>query len=76
MEGMLGLISGIPVIENRLLVDKVQRRFHKKKRINKKWLKQYGYKEVPSKRMMIFDRKIFIHPNSKKYLSQNTWNNL
>jgi hypothetical protein len=65
MEGMFGLISGVPVIENRLLVDRVQRRTHKKKRINKKWLKKYGYKEVPSKRIMIFDRKILTQTNAE-----------
>ena len=35
------------VLDERLL-KKVPAKTHKKRRINKKWLKRYGFKEVPS----------------------------
>lgn len=37
-------ISNVPDAYSILLTKLIQRRRHKKKRINKKWLKKYGYK--------------------------------
>jgi hypothetical protein len=38
---------GMPVLKpTKTIIIKIQRRKHKSKRINKKWLKRYGYKEV------------------------------
>lgn len=54
--------DGYPLIENSYMADKVQVRTHKKKRINKKWKKRYGTKEVPWKNLVIFDNKIYGHP--------------
>lgn len=45
------------------MTDVVQVRTHKKKRINKKWRKYYGFKKVPSKVCYIIDNKIYCHPN-------------
>ncbi len=42
--------------------DKVQARTHKKKRINKKWRKRYGFKEVPWNKFIIKGRNIYCHP--------------
>lgn len=36
--------SNVPDVYSILLTKPIQRRRHKKKRINKKWLKKYGYK--------------------------------
>ena len=40
---------GIPIISSEVFVKKVPARKNKKRRINKKWIKRYGYKEVPDK---------------------------
>lgn len=37
---------GMNVVITDAITKKVRRRTHKKKRIDKKWLKRYGYKEV------------------------------
>jgi hypothetical protein len=39
----------------------VQARRHKKKRIDKKWRKRYGYKRVPTSEIYVFENKIFAH---------------
>jgi hypothetical protein len=38
---------GFRLIGTNAITKRVQRRTHRKKRINKKWLKRYGYKTVP-----------------------------
>ena len=53
---------GYRLIESPFLGDKVQARKHKKKRINKKWRKRYGFKVVPWKKVFITDGKIYGHP--------------
>ena len=40
---LLNYCSGTPIIIDHDKVIKTQKRRHKKKRINKKWLKRYGY---------------------------------
>lgn len=37
---------GFKLIETTAITKQVQRRTHRKRRINKKWLKRYGYKTV------------------------------
>ena len=58
--------GGFKIIESKSCVDfkQVQRRKHKKKRINKKWLKRYGEitKTVPSDKIYIFDNVVSGHP--------------
>lgn len=44
------------------MADTIQVRTHKKKRINKKWRKRYGMKEIPWNKFYIFENKIFCHP--------------
>lgn len=39
-------IAGLRLIETTAITKSVQRRTHRKRRINKKWQKRYGYKEV------------------------------
>jgi hypothetical protein len=54
--------SGYQLIEASCMADKVQARTHKKKRINKKWRKRYGMKEIPWKKFCVFEGKIYAHP--------------
>ena len=56
------LFEGYQLISTPCMADIVQTRKHKKKRINKKWRKRYGVKEVPWNKFYIFDDKIFGHP--------------
>ena len=57
-------IFGYSVIATDYMRETEQARKHKKKRINKKWLKRYGMRSVPSKRIVIFDGKIYVHPKT------------
>ena len=38
--------NGIPIVITDAITKKVRRRIHRKKRIDKKWLRRYGYKDV------------------------------
>lgn len=42
----MDIYNGMPIIINNYITKKVRCRTHKKRRIDKKWLKRYGYKEV------------------------------
>lgn len=53
---------GYQIIPVSYMADMVQVRTHKKKRINKKWRKRYGMKEVPWNKFVVFEDKIFCHP--------------
>lgn len=55
-------IFGYQLIGVPYMADIVQARTHKKKRINKKWRKRYGMKEVPWKKFYIAGDKIYCHP--------------
>ena len=39
--------NGLRLVETTAVTKEVQARTHRKKRINKKWLKRYGLKRVP-----------------------------
>lgn len=41
------LFCGVRIVGNCYLTKSEQARKHRKKRINKKWLKRYGYRQVP-----------------------------
>jgi hypothetical protein len=47
MTNHAGYYGGFVLMESNALTKRVQRRTHKKRRINKKWRKRYGYKDVP-----------------------------
>lgn len=52
---------------------KVQRKTHKKKRINKKWAKRYGYKYIKS----MEDDNIYMLPKDNKLImNRSTYDNL
>ena len=52
---------GMEIFITEGLTKDIQRRTHKKRRINKKWLKRYGYKCVPDNdKMIVFNNKLFM----------------
>lgn len=64
--GIFGTYAGIPII---VIPDsKKQNRTHRKKRINKKWAKRYGYTQYNS----IEDDKV-INLNGSMYMNQRTY---
>lgn len=48
VEDEIKMFCGIPVTITDCITKKVRARRHHKKRIDKKWLKRYGYKNVPN----------------------------
>ena len=71
MFNLTGSIGGLQIIiapEKR-----IQRKTHKKKRINKKWAKRYGYKHIKS----MEDNNIYLIPGHNQIImNRNTYNNL
>lgn len=60
---------GFRLIETTAITKEVQRRIHRKRRINKKWLKRYGYKTVLDDGNIIrFGDCIYATPNTIKKL--------
>lgn len=58
---------GFKLFETTVITKQVQRRTHRKRRINKKWLKRYGYKNViDDSRMIRVGDCIFATPNTLK----------
>ena len=56
-------INGLRLIETTAITKKVRRRTHKKRRINKKWAKRYGYREVPdTKKIVMVGGNLYAHP--------------
>ena len=56
-----GFFNGMPIIINNYITKSVRCRKHKKRRIDKKWLKKYGYKEVQDDtKMYVFEGKILM----------------
>jgi len=68
-------IFGIPFIISEALATykSVQIRTHKKKRINKKWRKKYGFKqiEIVNDKSYVFGGKIYISPATAKSITNN-----
>ena len=52
---------GMEIFITEWITKYIQKRKHKKRRINKKWLKRYGYKCVPDNdKMIVFNNKLFM----------------
>ena len=51
-----------------------QKRTHKKRRINKKWLKRYGtiYLRKPKREVFIFEDRIIGHPETIKKIREHS----
>jgi hypothetical protein len=65
----MAYLTGLRLIETTAITKQVQRRTHRKSRINKKWLKKYGYKTVlDDERMIQFGDCILATPNAIKRL--------
>lgn len=63
------LFKGYRFYETTSITKEIQRRTHRKKRINKKWLKRYGYKTVlDNERIIKVDDCIFATPKTMKKL--------
>lgn len=71
-------LNGKRVIITNMITKDTQAREHRKKRINKKWLKRYGYKSVPDDTKVymtndaIFMTKRCLQELKKKINSGNT----
>ena len=51
----------MPIVITDYITKTVRKRTHKKKRIDKKWLKKYGYTEVQDEsKIYMFDDKLFM----------------
>jgi hypothetical protein len=62
---MVGNFDGFMLVETDHITKQVQARTHKKKRINKKWLKKYGLKEVPDyEKILVVNKTIFAQPGT------------
>ena len=63
--GIFAKYTGIPII---VVPDsKKQNRTHKKKRINKKWSKRYGYtlyNSIEDEKVITVNRRIFVNPRT------------
>jgi hypothetical protein len=55
------MLNGYPVVTSDFFGKSVQARKHKKKRINKKWLKRYGY-------TFMIDPNVYFLTEEKKYV--------
>jgi hypothetical protein len=73
MSDMVGNFLGYQVIAVPYMMDIVQARTHKKKRINKKWRKRYGVKEVPWNKFIIADNKIYCNPKMIEKISDEIY---
>lgn len=64
MVGLEKEFFGYRLVPVTALVDSVRVKTHKKKRIDKKWRKRYGYKHVPKKEYYLdtVNRNIYAHP--------------
>ena len=63
---------GYRLVETNAITKQIQRRTHRKQRINKKWLKRYGYKTVlDDEKIIIANNSIFATPKTiKKIIEQ------
>ena len=64
-----GFLYGMPIVIENSITKTIRCRRHKKWRIDKKWLKRYGYKDVQD------DSKLYIF-NGSLYMSQKCFDKL
>ena len=65
--------TGLQVVTTYALGHWVQKRRHKKKRINKKWLKRFGMINVPNGNQVVVDKlhgMVFMHPDTWEKLKK------
>lgn len=67
MENKIAYYNGYRLVKTTAITKEVQRRNHRKRRINKKWLKRYGYKTVlDDGRIVVAGDCIFATPKGMK----------
>lgn len=64
MNSLFQYLAGMPVVVNELLFTEkqVQVKTHRKKRINKKWRKRYGFATVRTPTSYIIAGTLYVHP--------------
>lgn len=68
-ESYMGTLMGYRLIATTAITKQIQRRTHRKRRINKKWLKRYGYKTVlDDDKILLFGDRIYATPKTVKRL--------
>ncbi len=68
---MLSQYFGFKIYATNNIRKQVQARTHRKRRINKKWLKRYGYKSVPDdSTILIFGDRIYATPRAAKKIAE------
>ena len=69
MAQSIAYYNGFRLIETTAITKQIQRRTHRKRRINKKWAKKYGYKTVlDDGRIIQFGDRLLATPNTIKKL--------
>ena len=67
MNPFTAFLNGYRLVATEDITKRVQKRTHKKWRINKKWLKKYGYKDVPDdEKVLVFENYIYATPKTVK----------
>lgn len=65
MNGIFGAYTSIPIIV--VPDNKKQNRTHKKKRINKKWAKKYGYtiyNSIEDEKVIMMNGNMYVNPRT------------
>ena len=65
----LSYLYGMQIIIDNRITKEVRSRKHKKRRIDKKWLKKYGYKHVP-------DNNKILHIGDSLYMTQKCYDKI
>ena len=65
----LSYLYGMQIIVDNRITKEVRARKHKKRRIDKKWLKKYGYKHVP-------DNNKILHIGDSLYMTQKCYDKI
>ena len=77
MDRGLDYLYGTPIII--VPTRKIQNRTHKKKRINKKWAKRYGFtisETLKNGEIYMIDGKLYMNQNTYEILKKNLENNI
>lgn len=65
MKDYKAMFTGVQVIACEWMTTGVRpKRRHKRKRIQKKWIKRYGYEPIPNKQVYLIDGKLCGHPKT------------
>ncbi len=63
-------MMGLQIIEDKSMVNKFRNKIHNKKRIDKKYLKKFGFLETPKKEVFKFGFTVIGHPETIKALNR------